>query len=238
MSFVESLMRAAILAQEAITDPEMSDPFDDTSVVDLPVDPVEKTGPSAMILWPWFAAQLALGFVGYYIVKYDYTDPLAAARATWITGGGTSATWDALLAAAPTTTSKTGWENTRLIALITTGLGATGVVATLAGFADFFPYFTYASALGAGGVLTQAFLSRGWYDAQKTTVKTTAELVDVNYATTKNYALYGSILVLAVDAYAIVMPLLAAKPAAPEPMEEEPVEELDPTNPNASLNAW
>jgi len=125
-----------------------------------------------------------------------------------------------------------------LIALITTGLGATGVVATLAGFADFFPYFTYLSALGAGGVLTQALLSRGWYDAQITTVKTTAELVDVNYATTKNYALYGSILVLAVDAYAIVMPLLAAKPAAPEPMDEKPVEGLDPTDPNASLNAW
>jgi len=77
MSFVESLMRAAILAQEAITDPATVDPNDNSSVVDLPVDPVEKTGPSAMILWPWFAAQLALGFVGYYIVKYDITDPLA-----------------------------------------------------------------------------------------------------------------------------------------------------------------
>ncbi len=127
-----------------------------------------------------------------------------------------------------------------MIALITTGLGAAGVGATFAGFADFFPYFTYASALGAGGVMIQALMSRGWYDEKIVTgsAKNTAELLDVNYATTKNYALYGSLLVLAVDAYAIVMPLLAAKPAAPEPMDEEPVEELDPTDPSASLNAW
>jgi len=88
MSFVESLMRAAILAQAATTDPATVDPNDNPSVVDLPVDHVTETGPSPLILWSWVGAQLAFGFLGYYIVKVDINDPMDAAEAAYISGGG------------------------------------------------------------------------------------------------------------------------------------------------------
>ena len=78
------LMKVAMLAQAVTADPAAStDPAADSSVVDLPVDPVKKAGPDALILWPWFGAQLVLGFVGYYIVKYDINDPWDASVAAF-----------------------------------------------------------------------------------------------------------------------------------------------------------
>ena len=63
--------------------------------------------------------------------------------------------------------------------------------------------------------------------------------MDVNFSAAKNYLLFGGLIAVAIDAYAIAMPFLSGPPAAPA--EEVPAE-VDPNAvPNAatgSLIAW
>ncbi len=143
--------------------------------------------------------------------------------------------WDFIVLLMPNLQSWDGWKNIRMYAYSTAGLGVIGAFSSTA---SYFPYLTYGSALGAVGVLVQALMSRGWYDEQLTPIKTTAELADPNYTKTKNLALFGSLLVLAVDAFVIAMPFLATPPAVPAPMDEAPVDPKASTDPAATLNAW
>ncbi len=75
-SFKETLMRAAILAQaDPMAPPDSNGPQMD-SPMDTPLHTAPKAGPGAAILYPWLAAQLTLGAVGYLAYKYDITDML------------------------------------------------------------------------------------------------------------------------------------------------------------------
>ena len=126
---------------------------------------------------------------------------------------------------------------TRLVGFGTSTVGAAGAALAFVK-PDLFPIATYVSVLGGAGVLVQSFLARGWYDSELSGTET-AEVWDVNFTTSKNYLLFGSLVAVAIDAYVIAMPFLSGAPAAPA--EEVPAEvdpNADPNAESGSLIAW
>jgi hypothetical protein len=66
-------MRAAILAQADTMAPSDSNGPQMDTPMDAPLHTAPKAGPGAAILYPWLAAQLTLGAVGYLAYEYDVT---------------------------------------------------------------------------------------------------------------------------------------------------------------------
>ena len=73
--------------------------------------------------------------------------------------------------------------------------------------------------MGSVGVLAQSFLAEGWYDEYLDPADTTADTaaeIDDTFSESKNYLLFGGLLAVAANAYAIAMPLISGQPEAPE----------------------
>ena len=210
--FEDYLLKAAMLAQEDPMATTETDP-----AAEVAVDTVAPQGVDPLILYPWIAAQLAVAYVGYAAYDKSVTTPLDVLITLYKLFGAADAditkAEDEFLAY----DFSKGYALTRMIGFGTAGVGAVGAALAFVK-PEFFPFATYASVLGAAGVVAQSFLTRGWYDKylDKTdTTRDTAEKLDENFTTSKYYLLFGGLVAVAIDAYVIAMPFLKRPPAAP-----------------------
>ena len=226
--FEDYLLKAAMLAQEDPMAPTETDP-----AAEVAVDTCTPQGVDPLILYPWIAAQLAVAYVGSEAYGMSVTRPIDILTSLNKYFGAPE---DYITKAVDEYLAFDfckGYALTRMIGFGTAGVGAVGAALAFVK-PEFFPFATYASVLGAAGVVAQSFLTRGWYDKylDKTdTTRDTAEKLDENFTTSKNYLLFGGLVAVAIDAYVIAMPFLSGPPAAPA--EEVPAE----VDPNADANA-
>ena len=200
-----------------------------------PASPVESLAdapatltPSPYIVFPWLAAQLFSGFVGF--KQYDsavngFIDFFYEALKVLSLGLLSRADFDKEFGEYLKTTPFVELhKRARLAGYSAAGLGLAGTAAAyLLGAVPVFPVIVAFSLLPSIFVLAQAFLAGGEYtedlglDPTDTDMDSPEE-VNPGYREAKNYMLYGSLGAIAVELYAIGASLMAmdVAPAAPE----------------------
>ena len=201
-----------------------------------PASPVESIAdapatltPSPYIVFPWLAAQLFSGFVGfkqYDSAVNDYLEFVYELMVALYEGffgiPFPRALFDSTVGEELKTSSLVKLhKRARFAGYSAAGLGLAGTAAAyLLGAVPVFPVIVAFSLLPSIFVLAQALLTDGEYTELDPTDpdKDSPEDLNPGYRAAKNYMLYGSLGAIAVELYAIGASLMAmdVAPAAPE----------------------
>ncbi len=200
---------------------------DPTSPVESLADVPATLAPSPYIVFPWLAAQLFSGFVGfkqYDSAVNDFIDffyEFMKAFAELFGGTLSRADFDKEFGEELKTTPLAKLhKRARLAGYSAAGLGLAGTAAAyLLGAVPVFPVIVAFSLLPSIFVLAQALLTDGEYELDPSNPDMDSpEDLNPGYRAAKNYMLYGSLGAIAVELYAIGASLMAmdVAPAAPE----------------------
>jgi hypothetical protein len=217
--FITALSKMARLTQE-----------DPASPVESLADAPASLAPSPYVVFPWLAAQLFSGFVGfkqYDSAVNDYLDFLyevmSAVYEAFLGTPFPRTLFDLTVASGIKTSSLVKLhKRARLAGYSAAGLGLAGTAAAYKlGAVPVFPVIVAFSLLPSIFVLAQALLTDGEYaeDLDPTNpAEDSIEDLNPGYRGAKNYMLYGSLGAIAVELYAIGASLMAmdVAPAAPE----------------------